>query len=60
MTPGGMFARSTPRKTAPACGAVTRSGKPCTSRILLKGGRCRFHSGKPIQQRKEETHGRIT
>jgi hypothetical protein len=27
------------------CGARNRRGEPCQGKLLLKGGRCKFHGG---------------
>jgi hypothetical protein len=42
--PGGAAAATTSR-AQPACGARTRQGTPCKSRVLHRGGRCRNHGG---------------
>jgi hypothetical protein len=33
------------RKLTKTCGAKNRRGEPCQCKLLLKGGRCKFHGG---------------
>jgi len=34
-----------PKQVKPVCGARNRSGQPCQSKKLLRGGKCKFHGG---------------
>ena len=34
-----------PKRLRPVCGARNRRGKPCQSKKLLRGGRCKLHGG---------------
>jgi hypothetical protein len=33
------------KKLRQICGARNRRGEPCQCKLLLRGGRCRFHGG---------------
>lgn len=33
------------KKLRAICGARNRQGNPCQCKLLLKGGRCKFHGG---------------
>lgn len=33
------------KKLRAICGARNRQGKPCQCKLLLRGGRCKFHGG---------------
>jgi hypothetical protein len=33
------------RKLKAICGARNRRGEPCQCKVLLRGGRCKFHGG---------------
>ena len=32
-------------RTGAICGAANRQGKPCQCKLLLAGGRCKYHGG---------------
>jgi len=36
------------------CGAKNRKGLPCQCKLLLKGGKCKFHGGMSTGPRTEE------
>jgi len=33
------------KKLRKICGAMNRKGMPCQCKLLLRGGKCRFHGG---------------
>jgi hypothetical protein len=41
-------------KSKPICGARTRKGAPCQSKLLLAGRKCKFHGGKSTGPRTPE------
>ncbi len=33
------------KRDKPICGARNRQGNPCACKLLLRGGKCKFHGG---------------
>ena len=42
------------KKLRKICGAKNRKGLPCQCKLLLKGGKCKFHGGMSTGPRTEE------
>jgi hypothetical protein len=47
------------RKQGIICGAKNRRGLPCQCKLLLKGGRCKFHGGMSTGPKTAEGKRRI-
>ena len=42
------------KKLTTICGAKNRKGLPCQCKLLLRGGKCKFHGGMSTGPRTEE------
>lgn len=47
------------KKLRKICGAKNRRGEPCQCKLLLKGGKCKFHGGMSTGPRTPEGKARV-